>query len=612
MKNLLFVLFCIVSIEQSFAQCGSLTVTAAVTSNYNGSQISCFGSNDGQITATATGGQVPYTYQLVDNGLTNTTGVFTGLGSGAYSVKVIDANNCEEVSLVLNIVQPTLLVATGLATSNYNGQHLSCAGSNDGMITVIASGGAGLYSYGLNQIPFNTTGTFTGVFTGLAAGTYTFNVTDQNGCQSTTAPNILTSPTPVTATTSGTSGEPDDCTDGGLTVNASGGTGAFFYRLTENPVNTTGAVTGGFTGLTTGIYTVMVRDENNCVYVTSPITITQGSPISASATITSNFNGHGIQCFGNSNGQVTVTATGGTGSLFYTLNEASENTTGSSSGIFSNLSAGTYSITVADQAQCETVTIPVVLSAPPVMTTEAAITSNYNGAHISCVDANDGEVTFTATGGTQPYQYSLNGTTNVTGIFTALSANTYSSATVTDVNGCIAVSGSVTLVSPTALNVIGEVTPDQTGDDGRVLLTVTGGTTPYDFLWSNGSLLQNLSNVSGGEYSVDVTDANECFISRQFEIPVIVSVDSSEPKNSVELIFDKTQNVFALHCDLVKQSRVSVDVIDGQGKPIRNITTQHEGNQHQFLLSKEPLSSGFYIARIKIDKEIFVKKFFVF
>lgn len=610
----LFPLILIILFSVSTAKsqdCSSLFVTTAVTSNYNGSHVSCFGSSDGQITTTVTGGQAPYTFILNDNVQSNTTGIFNALPAGTYSIKVTDANSCEKVSTIINIVEPAALISFGLVTSDYNGQSISCANSSNGEITLIASGGIGLHTYSINQIPANTSGVNTGVFTGLSANTYTFTVTDQNGCQFITSPIVLTSPPPITADVSSNGGEPDNCTDGGISAVASGGTGAYFFSLIESPGNTTGFNTGEFTGLSAGVYTVQISDLNGCVFITSPTNVTQGSPISASATITSDYNGTALRCFGNSDGQITVEATGGTGNLTYSINESVENVTGSTSGIFSGLSAGTYSFTVTDQAECETVTTPVVLSSPSAISTEVAITSNYNSAHLSCFNAADGEITITAGGGTQPYQYKLNDlSTNSTGVFTGLIANTYA-ATITDVNNCVSVSESVTLVSPAALHVTGEVIPDQTGNNGGIILAVTGGTTPYDFVWSNGSLLQNLGNVGGGEYSVDVTDANGCFVSTDFEIPVVVSVDSPEPKNSVTLIFDRTQNAFALICDAVKPSRVSIDVIDSHGKPVRNITTKHERNHYQFLLSEEPLSTGFYIARIKIDKDIFVQKFFI-
>jgi hypothetical protein len=696
MKNFLLVLLCIVSVKQSLAQCESLAVTVAVTSNYNGSQLSCFGANDGQITATATGGQTPYTFELMGNGTTNATGIFNALSAGAYSIKVTDANNCERISSTINIIQPSLLVSVGAVISNYNGQQTSCAGSHDGIIAVTATGGAGAFTYTLNEVLANISGVTTGIFTGLSSGSYTFSVTDINGCQSTSSPVTLLSPQPITAVVSSTNGEPGNCTDGGLSVNASGGTGAYTFSLLENPINTTGVFSGEFTSLTAGTYTVLIRDENYCSSLTASTAVVQGSDIVASASITSNYNGYSIQCFGNSNGEITVSATGGTGNFTYTINEfpqnatgqtsgvfsnlvagsysftvtdavacetltspvvltspsilssqatvtsnyngygipcfgnsngeitvnasggvgdftytinqSPENSTGQTSGVYSNLAAGSYSFTVADAAACETVTSPIVLTSPAVLTSQATVSSNYNGAHISCFNAADGEISFNATGGTQPYQFKLNDFTNTTGVFTGLIEDTYE-ALVTDVNNCVSFSGNVNLVAPAMLYVMGEVVPDQTGSSGGVNLTVTGGTAPYEFLWSNGSMLQNLSAVRGDTYSVNVTDANGCFAPGSFEIPIIVSVEA-DLKNSVVLFYNTQEHVYYLSCTTPGGANVFIDLIDGNGRRVFNTSLQ---NQNTLVkLSKEILPAGMYVARIKINQEIHVKKFLVF
>lgn len=84
---------------------------------------------------------------------------------------------------LFTVNQPSVITATATLTSNYYGSQISCNGVLDGRITVTASGGTGVLSYALVEIPGNTSGAITGVFTGLPAGTYTFTVTDKNGRQ---------------------------------------------------------------------------------------------------------------------------------------------------------------------------------------------------------------------------------------------------------------------------------------------------------------------------------------------------------------------------------------------------------------------------------------------
>ena len=126
----------------------SLVATCSVNSN-----VSCNGGSDGSVTVSASGGTAPFTG----------TGTFSGLAAGSYTYVVTDANSCSS-SCTVTITEPAVLVATCSVVSN-----VSCNGGNDGSASVSASGGTAPYSG-------------TGTFTGLAAGSYTYNVSDANGC----------------------------------------------------------------------------------------------------------------------------------------------------------------------------------------------------------------------------------------------------------------------------------------------------------------------------------------------------------------------------------------------------------------------------------------------
>ncbi|MCX8490146.1 MAG: hypothetical protein ORN54_03685, partial [Cyclobacteriaceae bacterium] len=116
---------------------------------------------------------------------------------------------------------------------------------------------------------------------------------------------------------------------------------------------------GIFTGIPAGTYTFNARDANNCFIVTAPITITPPTVVTASAAVTSNFNGSQVSCVGASDGVVTVTANGGTGILQYTFDQFALNTTGQSSGVFTGVPAGNnYTFTVRDANNCTVVTLP--------------------------------------------------------------------------------------------------------------------------------------------------------------------------------------------------------------------------------------------------------------
>ena len=130
----------------------------------------------------------------------------------------------------------------------------------------------------------------------------------------------------------------------------------------------------------------------------------------------------------------------------------------------------------------------------------------------------DGSVTVTAVGGTTPYTYQWsNGGMITTSTLNNLCIGTYS-VTVVDANGCSGTAGATVVVDSNALNPCfgfnGNITyTNATGAsacDGAAVLTVTGGTSPYSFQWSNGANTQNVSNLCVGTYTVTVFDNNQC------------------------------------------------------------------------------------------------------
>jgi uncharacterized protein (DUF2141 family) len=383
-----------------------VTATAAVTSNYNGQQISCNGVSDGILTVTAGGGVGSYTYllnQIPANVTGAATGVFTGLPAGTYTVNVRDGNNCLVTTTPITITQPAVLGATAAVTSNYNGQQITCNGASDGIITVTVSGGTGPFAYTSVEVPGNITGASSGIFTGLPVGNYTFNITDVNSCGTTSASITISEPALMVATLAvtplpGLNGRHVSCagaSDGVITVTVTvPGTGASTFTIDQIPLNASGRFSGVFTGIPPGFYTVTVRDANNCTIVTNSVTVDPTPPIIANAAVTKNVN-----CFAESNGIITVTASGGTGSLEYLLIQDASNLTGQFSGVFTGLRAGNYTVRVTDDNTCFVTTASVTVTQPANLTITIVKMSPYNGFDLSCSGASDGEIRVTATAG---------------------------------------------------------------------------------------------------------------------------------------------------------------------------------------------------------------------
>ena len=589
---------CTTVVPVTITEPDAVGISASVTSNYNGSQISCSGSSDGEITAIGSGGTGTLSYLLVQlpgNQTGATTGIFTGLPAGTYNVRVTDVNGCTITTPNIVITNPPALTISGSVTSNYNGSQISCFGEADGVITVISSGGTGAVTYMLDQDPSNVSGSSSGVFTGLAAGTYTVTVTDENSCTKTTGNITISNPAAITASaliTSNYNGSHVSCngaSNGEITVTSTGGTGALTYLLIEMPGNITGASSGVFTDLPAGTYTVTVTDENDCATTTVPVTIIDPPAITASAEVTSNYNGSQISCNGASDGRLTVTASGGTGILSYSLVEMPANVSGQITGVFTNLPAGTYTVQVSDKNSCNTYTTPVTISAPSAVTVNASVTSNYNGSDLSCYGSSDGVITALASGGTGALSYSIvqmpgNLTGTVSGVFTGVPAGTYT-IRVTDANACYGISAEVIVDNPDIITATGSVTSNYFGSqiscfgaaDGEITITANGGTGTLSFV-----LDQDPSNVSGsssgvftglvaGNYTVTVTDLNGCTT----KTPVIIV---SSPSNIVA-VASVTSNYNGSHisCNGVSDGEITVIATGGTGT-LNFVLDQMPGN----------------------------------
>ena len=561
-----------------------ITASAEVTSNYNGSQISCNGASDGRLTVTASGGTGILSYSLVEmpaNVSGQITGVFTNLPAGTYTVQVSDKNSCNTYTTPVTISAPSAVTVNASVTSNYNGSDLSCYGSSDGVITALASGGTGALSYSIVQMPGNLTGTVSGVFTGVPAGTYTIRVTDANACYGISAEVIIDNPDIITATGSVTSnyfGSQISCfgaADGEITITANGGTGTLSFVLDQDPSNVSGSSSGVFTGLVAGNYTVTVTDLNGCTTKTPVIIINNPSNIVAVASVTSNYNGSHISCNGVSDGEITVIATGGTGNLNFVLDQMPGNTTGATSGIFTGLPAGSYTVTVSDVNFCNVQTVPVNVNEPSVITATAAVTSNYYGSQISCNGESDGRITVTASGGTGNLSYTLleipgNTSGAITGVFTGLPAGSYTFI-VTDQNGCNITTDPVTISEPPALTLTINVTSNYNGrdiscfgaSDGRIQAVVGGGTGVYFYGWYSdtamtipiGQLTPDAINLSAGDYYVKVMDINGCTITGGITLMQPVALDATITSQTNILCYGNSTG------------SVTVEAVAGTGTP---------------------------------------------
>lgn len=257
-----------------------------------------------------------------------------------------------------------------------------------------------------------------------------------------------------------------------------------------------------------------------------------GTPFSATILQTQQ-----ILCHGNSTATATINATGG--NSIYTYLWSNGQTTATATG----LSAGTYSGTVTEGSNGCLVTKTIIINQPP------ALSLNPTTTNPICTN-NNGSSNVVVNGGTSPYSYLWSTNSNdTTNSVTGLSAGTYS-VTVIDNNGCT-ISDSLTLVTQfPSISIVPSITNASCNNDGSVNIIPNGGTAPYSYLWSTGSVSQNLSGIGGGTYSITVTDFNGCLLSDTLtisnsiapsSIPIcMVTVDSTSTKNLI--VWEKPVN----------------------------------------------------------------------
>ncbi len=249
-----------------------ITPPNAITLTPTATPINCFGAATGAISLTVAGGTSPYTYLWNDG---TTTQNRTSIAAGTYAVTVTDANGCTQSATGISITQPA--AALSLSSTQVDP---SCSGSNNGSITVTATGGTAPYTYDWTGTP---TGDGTATITGLSAGTYSVTVTDNKGCTALRSVTIVAA-TPLTLTTALThptcppSVAPPVNSDGAINLTVSGGMTPYTYSWTTSGGSGLNPSSEDQSGLTAGTYMVTVTDNKGCTASTS-VTLNYLNPI---------------------------------------------------------------------------------------------------------------------------------------------------------------------------------------------------------------------------------------------------------------------------------------------------------------------------------------------
>jgi len=482
----------------SFVDIATIAEAVQILATTVKTDVSCNGGSDGAIDVTVTGGVAPYSFAWTGpGGFTASTEDISGLAAGNYSLTVTDANTC-----VVAFTDLETILEPGPITVTYTQVDVSsCFDSAEGSISATGAGGTGTILYSLD----GSTPDISGDFSGLTIGTYILTLTDQNACSKDTAVEILGPPELVindiaVTDVTGCAGD----SNGSLVVTASGGTGSLEYSLDSISFQASPI----FTGLFAGLDTVYVRDANGCS-TSDTARVNEPDPVTAVISKTD-------ASFG-SLGSITISgATGGTPPYEYSINGPggpfSTNTN------YTDLVPAIYHVVVRDQNNCTHQEMVEILDIVPLNVV-------INLSHVSCFGADDGSIEFVPQDAVGSVQYSIdNGGSFVsTPLFENLPGNASYDLVAIDEAGKV-FTGTVNINEPTAIAFSYTETPAECNafsPTGAADISVSGGTPPYDFLWSDGSTDEDSINMLAGTYTVDITDANNCLRSEL----VIISAD---------------------------------------------------------------------------------------
>ena len=492
-------------------------------SDYNGFGVSGNGLNDGSIDITVTGGTTAYTYSWTSPDGEIPDGQeaqedLTNLNAGTYTVLITDANGCTFTDNWTITEPDELRILEEIASHD----DVLCFGENTGVIEVVVDQeSVAPYEYtitnssGVEVERVTNQTTISYEFDELLADIYTVTVTDANGVSKSISNITITQPASLLAISSATisdfNGFGISCKgakDGSIDITVTGGEEIYRYSWT-GPDNFS-ATTQDISALAPGEYTIAVTDANGCSISPETHIITEPDEIIITTALFQD-----VQCFENSDGEIEITITGGTGN--FTYNWTKNSTPYATTKDLAALSPGEYVLIVQEDGnpQCFR-TKTFIITQPDLL--EIALESKTD---ILCYGDTTGSVQVSITGGTAPYQYSwieANGATYNTEDVSGVPAGDYQ-LTVNDALGCSAIFN-VILSEPDNI-LLNEGKTDITcygSNDGTISLDVTGGVSPYTYVWSdlgNGPLR---SDLSPGIYDVTVTDSNSCQKKLQLEI----------------------------------------------------------------------------------------------
>ncbi len=484
----------------------------------------------GSITGITASGTPTLTYSWSNSGGNSVDA--TNLVAGNYTLTVTDGNSCISTTGPHTV---GYVAGPSISTTGISIQNATC-GNNNGSITGITASGTGL-SY-----TWNGTASASTDLLAQGAGNYTLVVTDGNGCTANSGPFTINAIAGPTINSASIAISPENCNQAngaisGLVIN--GGTPAYAISWTN-----TAQTTLDLNSLVAGTYSLTVTDQNSCVATAGPFIVSSsGGPVinETNANVTH------VQCSG-ALGSITGITASGTPTLIYSWSNS-----GGSNANATNLSAGTYVLTVTDGSGCSSVSSSYTVNAPVPMSLDL---TNMTVTPTSCT-SNTGAVSgIVVNGGINPV-YSWSNSANTLDIAN-LAAGTYT-LSVTDDQGCTAGTNvTITTVNAPVIDLNNlTVTEEHCGQSDASIngITVSGGSPAYSIVWNSNPALNtlNLSGLSAGNYALLVADQAGCTATAS----VVVNSAVAPTVNATSIVVEQ------LSCQ--SQGAISGLVVNGTG-----------------------------------------------
>ena len=548
-----------------------------MTLDISGTDVSCFGANDGTVDLTINNGTAPFTIDWSNNAFDGQEDL-TQVGAGMLEVTVTDAAGCTAITAITINEPSDLILACAEDTA------VSTIGGQDGVAAVTITGGTAPYDLAYAG-PVN--GIETSMMEGavllsnLAAGSYTITITDANGCQADCMVEIME---PVCIMTIELDVVDISCNgenDGNINLAIFDGTGPFIIDWSDDAFDGLQFIQD----LSPSGYSVTVTDAQGCIasvdtVIVEPAALVLNCAQDSPASTVGGDDGAAMVSFGGGTPPYTLTYNG---AEFGMLNEGQAGDI-----IIPDLMPGDYTLVMVDANDCA-IECNFTIEEP-----NCNMVLSIDGTNISCFGANDGSIDLTVSNATGPFTFdwtddTLDGIEDPTG----LGAGTYI-VTVTDILGC-SESISIDITEAEMITLSCNVEQDvsvEGGNDGLASIFVTGGTPPFTGSYT-GPLSGTIDPLSAGTnvflqdlvagfYTLGVTDANGCQANCTFEI--------AEPVCLLTVDLNSTN----LGCNGGNDGAINL-VINNATPPY---TVDWNEDEYDGLENLSGLAAGFYQVRI--------------